>query len=850
MTFDLNGPASGTDGALTYSVGNFPTLIAPDAVLADVGVTDFRGGRLHLGLQDGLAGDSVTIKSQGWGAGQIAVLNLSNKTEILYGGQTIGHYQGSDILFDFSVPVSVAAVQALIRAISFSNLLANPDTPARTVVYDLILPDQTVLSRSAAITFDASQNIVTGDANDNVLIGTAGTDILRGGAGADSLQGGDGVDTADYTGNFGAVFVNLGSGVGQWNSAEGDQFTGIESVIGTDWDDRIFGSTGANRLTGGAGNDFLHGGSGSDIFDGGDGVDTVDYAGDVGFVKVNLNTGTGLASTGVTTGTTYVDTETYFNIENVVGSAHDDQLTGNAGANRLEGGGANDTLIGLGGADTLIGGSGRDTVTYVASLSAIQLNLQTMINTGGDAEGDVLSGIEVIGGSLFGDVMIGSASAESLFGFEGDDYMDGGPGSDSIWGYDGDDTFVGSKWGEGADSFNGGSGVDTINYSASSRAVFVYLGILGDQIGYQQYNDGQGVGQGDGINYVENVVGSALGDLLSGDNTANRLSGGTGDDTLAGGAGADILEGGDGIDTADYSLHDSRTNLGAVWVNLATGQGLWNDAEGDQLSGIENLRGSKYGDLLYGSAGTNRIEGGAGNDTLRGAGGADVLVGGDGSDTADYDGTSAAVWVHLGTGQGFWNDAEGDSLSHIENIRGSLGNDLLYGSVADNFIFGNDGNDDLGGWIGADKLDGGADSDTIDFSGDYGAVAVSLRAGVGYWNFAEGDTYFNIENVKGSIFNDFIEGNGGANVLTGAGGEDLFTFVAGFGADIITDFNGNGAASGDRVQFGSGLFTGFADLLAHSTQVGSDVVIQLDATNYLTLQGLQLGSLDASDFLF
>lgn len=868
MSFDLNGPASGEDAALTYNVGNFATLIAPDALLTDISLANLRGGLLRFRVQDSRPGDVLTITtaaSMGLPYGP-TTLNVMYDS-VLYGNTSIGELEnGSEVRLGTSSAVTLASVQALIRAISFSNVLASPDVTTRTILFDLVLADQTVVTRSATITLDASQNIVQGDANNNVLTGTAGTDFLRGDAGADTLQGGDGVDTADYSGNFGAVFVNLATGTGQWNFAEGDQLTGIESVIGTDWDDRLFGNVAANRLTGGAGNDFLHGGAGSDILDGGDGIDTADYSGDIGALDINLDTGIGRTSRGTESGRTYIDTDTYFSIENVVGSAYTDRLTGNAGANRLEGGAGTDTLIGLGGADTLIGGLGRDVVTYDASPTAIQLNLQTGVNTGGHAEGDTLEGIEEIVGTRFGDIMIGSSWLETLQGGEGDDYLDGGAGVDSIWAGDGDDTLIGSKFGEGADGFNGGSGNDTIIYSASPRAVFVYFNDNGT--GYQQYNDSQGSGSGDGVSYIENVVGSALGDLLSGNLLVNRLTGANGDDTLAGGGGADVLEGGDGIDTADYSLHDSRTNLGGVSVDLAAGAGSFNDAEGDVLTGIENLRGSKFADTLSGDAGANLLQGQAGNDTLGGRAGADVLEGGAGDDmlrggagadrldggadrdTADYDGTSAAVWVHLGAGQGFWNDAEGDSLVGIENVRGSLGNDLLYGSEGDNHIFGNDGDDNLDGWIGADTLDGGNGSDTIDFSGNYGAVAVSLRAGVGYWNFAEGDRYLNVENVKGSIFNDFLEGDSGANVLAGAGGEDLFTCVAGFGADIITDFNGNGAASGDRIQFGAGMFTGFADLLAHSSQVGSDVRIQLDASNHLTLQGLQLGSLDASDFLF
>jgi Ca2+-binding RTX toxin-like protein len=44
------------------------------------------------------------------------------------------------------------------------------------------------------------------------------------------------------------------------------------------------------------------------------------------------------------------------------------------------------------------------------------------------------------------------------------------------------------------------------------------------------------------------------------------------------------------------------------------------------LSGVQNLTGSAYDDVLIGNAGANRIEGGAGDDLLTGGGSTDTLV--------------------------------------------------------------------------------------------------------------------------------------------------------------------------------------------------------------------------------
>ena len=139
-------------------------------------------------------------------------------------------------------------------------------------------------------------------------------------------------------------------------------------------------------------------------------------------------------------------------------------------------------------------------------------------------------------------------------------------------------------------------------------------------------------------------------DVLVGGSGSDTLDGGDGDDTLMGGPGADHLIGGTGIDTASYA----NASIG-VTVNLSTG-GVTNDAQGDTYSGIENLLGSNYGDILNGDGFANTIDGGAGDDYVFGQGGADRLIGGAGEDT----------------------------------IRGGVGNDVLIGGAGDDRLTGDE----------------------------------------------------------------------------------------------------------------------------------------------------------------
>ena len=120
---------------------------------------------------------------------------------------------------------------------------------------------------------------------------------------------------------------------------------------------------------------------------------------------------------------------------------------------------------------------------------------------------------------------------------------------------------------------------------------------------------------------------------------------------------------GDGTDTVQssvtFSLSDALRAKGAI-ENLT-------------LTGTLAINGT-------GNALANLITGNAGNNILAGLGGADTLVGGAGIDTATYVASAAGVNVSLMTGLGSGGDAEGDTLSTIENLTGSNFDDTLEGN--------------------------------------------------------------------------------------------------------------------------------------------------------------------------
>jgi Ca2+-binding RTX toxin-like protein len=137
---------------------------------------------------------------------------------------------------------------------------------------------------------DGIHSILTGTGNDTITTqahcdGAAGADhtyslglgddhLVLGACAAD-VDGGLGADTLDYSGSPEPVALDLGAGTG---TVEGhDQIVaGVETVVGSDFDDSLAGSFEDETLSGGNGDDQLHGAGGTDTLNGDEGEDTLD----------------------------------------------------------------------------------------------------------------------------------------------------------------------------------------------------------------------------------------------------------------------------------------------------------------------------------------------------------------------------------------------------------------------------------------------------------------------------------------------------------------------------------------------------------------------------------------------
>lgn len=586
-------------------------------------------------------------------------------------------------------------------------------------------------------------------------------------------------------------------------------FAGNDTLKGLAGDDVLAGHDGNDNLQGGAGEDYLLGGAGNDTIDGGAGNDWAAYEDATAGVKVDL-TITGAQNT-VGGGT-----DKLVGIENVYGSAFNDTLTGNADNNMLVGdagndivsGGkgddtlwgdvGNDTLDGGDGDDYMVGGAGDDLIKGGAGVDwssyenatagvTVDLNKTTVQDTIGAGK-DTITGVELLYGGKFDDVLTGDAKDNYLWGTEGNDKLYGGAGDDHLSG------------GAGVNIIDGGDGFDTVDYAFSDAGVTINLQPAVPPVF-------SGPESHDVITSIEAAMGSAFDDLIIGNASENYLFGDAGDDVLQavggndtmdggdgddylfgsasggdlliGGAGDDVLsvstgltivEGGDGVDTLQISPAMADAFKGYKVDLRITGEQEITLGVRVQMSGVENVTGGAGNDILIGDAKDNVLMGGSAGD--------DTLDGGEGSDTVKYldDGKLGYVVIDLGKTVQTLTEGRGtDTLISIENVIGTSGADQITGNVSANHLRGEDGNDWLEAIGGNDLLEGGYGDDTLIATRE-GASSDKLFGGAGddqlvtnksgaLLDGGDGDDRFNVSHFANLVGTVVIDGGAGADTL-------------------------------------------------------------------------------------
>lgn len=216
--------------------------------------------------------------------------------------------------------------------------------------------------------------------------------------------------------------------------------------------------------------------------------------------------------------------------------------------------------------------------TPVASAGVVQAQQPSGITGNqGNNRLDGTAGNDVIRGLEGNDALYARAGNDQMYGGAGRDRAYDGAGNDRVFLGSGNDLVSTSSG--GSDTFDGGSGVDTISYYGADRAVAVNLGT----------GHSSGAGDGDRHQNFENATGTNVGaDRLYGSDANNilrgygghdqlfgragndRLDGGAGRDRLDGDAGRDFLYGGSGADVFHFDRGDDNDTIRDFQNNIDT----------------------------------------------------------------------------------------------------------------------------------------------------------------------------------------------------------------------------------------------------------------------------------------
>jgi len=271
---------------------------------------------------------------------------------------------------------------------------------------------------------------------------------------------------------------------------------------------------------------------------------------------------------------------------------------------------------------------------------------------------------------------------------------------------------------------------------------------------------------------------------------------------------------------ANWAASAGTSNAGAaslIAFGFNVDLGAVSGASGWSVSNDGATRGVR----LVGTGNADTLTGGLGNDTIIGGAGVDILVGGDGSDQLTGGLGDDVMTGGLGIDR-FMVNLGVDRVTDL----GRGGGDVLIVSV------GATGNADLAAdWVASG---GSANSGVANLSALGFDVNLSAATGSLGWNVSNAGTGDAViltgsaradrltggganDTLSGGAGNDTLDGGAGADRMTGGPGNDVFRFVRGEAqGDTVTDFVGNGALVGDRIEF-SGY--GTAALGASFTQV-------------------------------
>jgi Ca2+-binding RTX toxin-like protein len=670
------------------------------------------------------------------------------------------------------------------------------------------------------ITGTAYADYLRGYSGDDKLIGGEGNDDIAGGDGNDTIRGGDGNDTLKGEG-------------------------GNDEIEGGDGNDTIDGGTGRHVIRGGTGNDTVVSAKAGDSIDGGEGTDTLQSL-DLSSLDVDLVLN--LRATEQVSGDNNTRINNFENISSVtLGSGYDTTIaTGNllVSNGSINAGGGTDTLI-VDYSSATFGGLGTN---GLGVSNGYWSNSAFHDYRGYNSWGYWYANSPLLSFSNIETFEItGTAYADYLRGYSGDDKLIGGEGNDDIAGGDGSDTIIPvnpnvAKPGLGTvDTVTGGTGEDTF--------------ILGDVtwIGYDDYNRTT-AGTSD---YLIIKDFNPLEDII-------QLLG----------------------SSSDYTTTVSGNNIN-LYINKP-------DSEPDELIAVlENTQGL-INPLQFNLSGSyfNYI---ASNAVLNITGTSSIQTEGNSDQkpfvftvtrSGDTSGTSTVDWFITPSGNNPVNSTDffggaippGESLTFLPGetskeirvrVRGdstiesnetftvylstpsraTIGTRSATGIILNDDgsqpilpVLGTSGNDTFNGTINADCLIGLAGNDTYTVNNAGDVVVENPREGTDLVNASI--SYIltdNVENLTltgsanlngtGNDLNNSLTGNTGNNILTGNAGND--TLNGGAGIDTLIGGLGNDLYVVDST----------TDTLTENSGEGTDIIqssVTFDLTVFPNIENLTL----------
>lgn len=572
-------------------------------------------------------------------------------------------------------------------------------------------------------------------------------------------------------------------GITNWRIADGGDYT----ITGTVGGESITVGTGQTQVHAGEGNDTLLINSKarvSDLLDGGAGSDILRVLG--GDVDLSGATLSGIESIEVSSASislTAAQWAAFGNINRVAGAstayilslptagtttlAADSAyvgLTGSTGDDRLIGNASNNILVGGDGSDVLSGNAGNDRLVTGAGLDAL---------SGGDGD-DTL-------------VITGKSTSRDTY--------DGGTGTDTLWVTQAVDLTAATL-----SSMEVLDGLGTVNMSAAQLATFAEVRGVTVQ--------------------------------LSGTSTELSLS------ATRLGAGASVL-----LPLADPTISISTGILGS--------------------KGDDTIHGSTGADLIYGGRGADRLDGGAGADTLVGGSGTDNLMGGAGDDVfrvessefSSSNSTSYSDIIDGGSGSdtleitqsGLYGQTYQINSGAVANVERLVVNGTYFSTVA---LAANNWNvltSFVGGvgetspfympWLaiagaGSDINFNNVDSNSrvgkIDLTGNYFAIDAS-NITIGQTSGISYDTALNYRRISVNNFDSILLSAGNDFLVVNY--DNSFTINAGSGDDVIkVNASGNLAANID-----GGAGTDALDLTGSS-------LIDLTSSSFTGIESIKHGT--------